>query len=617
MTVKMDHALRHLVRWCKTRAGRPGVREALGALEWMAAGLLCGAGGLRGYPIPLALALCLNLPAGKGLWAALGGGLGSRLFWGGDGIWGVWWSFLGGLASSFHPEGKTRPVLAAIIVSCVGIGMGLGQGPDPPMGIFLLQTATASAAAALLSRRDRVRNWGFLGLAGMALAGLPPGVYLGAAGAAALAVGSTFPAAAALALGLDTARESHMSLTAVITAAWLGKTVAPRRLYPLLPVLAGAAAMTASGDWKIGVLPPLLAGGYLGLLLPFPAAAAGKGATGYIQVRLELTAGVMARLRRQLLTLPAAAIDREALLQRLRSRTCGCCPLRESCLEQARLTVTVLEDHHKFVCRRPGLLAPELARTREKLRLMKADRRRREEYRLAMAGQYLFFTEYMRKLADRLAAGNQRGKSRFGVKVGIRSRGKERCSGDWVAAFPGGEGQFFVLLCDGMGTGPGAREEGRRTAAMLRKLLKAEVPPEHAVRSVNTMLVLEGRPAAVTVDLVELRLDTGQARLYKWGAAPSWWVRQGRAEKIGTAIPPPGFAIGREWTAGLSLKRGETLILISDGVDGEDIPRRVYMAPDAPPGELAERLLEGKPGQQPDDAAAAVIRLYPGNLASS
>ena len=68
---------------------------------------------------------------------------------------------------------------------------------------------------------------------------------------------------------------------------------------------------------------------------------------------------------------------------------------------------------------------------------------------------------------------------------------------------------------------------------------------------------------------------------------------------------------GRESVVRLSLRKGEALILLSDGVEVGQILRRKGMAPDAPPGELAERLLELGRGKGEDDATAAVIRLLP------
>ena len=64
----------------------------------------------------------------------------------------------------------------------------------------------------------------------------------------------------------------------------------------------------------------------------------------------------------------------------------------------------------------------------------------------------------------------------------------------------------------------------------------------------------------------------------------------------------------------LSLRRGEVLMLLSDGVDGEEIQRLSDLSPDLPPGELAAKLLEMGSGKAEDDATAAVIRLRPANL---
>ena len=344
-----------------------------------------------------------------------------------------------------------------------------------------------------------------------------------------------------------------------------------------------------------------------------------QGGSGGAQVRLELAAEVMQEFSRELGRTRPPEIDREALLQGLRIRACGSCILRTSCLERRRLTVKVLEDVRPFPCRKPGRLGRELRDARQSLRRMEAERRREAECRAALEEQYLFLEEYLRRLADRLPRAASGRVSRYGVRAGIRTRRKTSVSGDRWAAFPGDPGRYYILLCDGMGVGPGAREDSRRCLALLRQLLLAGYPPRYAMRGINSLLALGSRAGAVTVDLAELRLDTGLAMVYKWGAAPGYLVRGSRTEKIGTAMPPPGLSVteGREWTARLSLRGGETLILVSDGVDGEAVPRRVCLAPDAPPGELAERLLETASGKKEDDATAAVIRLYPGSPESS
>ena len=64
----------------------------------------------------------------------------------------------------------------------------------------------------------------------------------------------------------------------------------------------------------------------------------------------------------------------------------------------------------------------------------------------------------------------------------------------------------------------------------------------------------------------------------------------------------------------LSLRRGEVLILVSDGVDGEGIQHQSVLSPDAPPGELAAEILDRGCVGTEDDATVAVIRLRPVSL---
>ena len=67
----------------------------------------------------------------------------------------------------------------------------------------------------------------------------------------------------------------------------------------------------------------------------------------------------------------------------------------------------------------------------------------------------------------------------------------------------------------------------------------------------------------------------------------------------------------RETVDRLSLRRGETLILLSDGVDGEGALGQLKQWQDAAPGEMAAKILETGRGEGADDATAAVVRLCP------
>jgi hypothetical protein len=339
-------------------------------------------------------------------------------------------------------------------------------------------------------------------------------------------------------------------------------------------------------------------------------------------VRLEMVAGVMSQSERLLQEAQGHPIDEAAILTKVADRACAACPGHKGCkvAEQiANLPATLLHQQQIHMddvpvdCKKRSRLLQELRRGQDQFRILQADRQRQQEYRSAVIQQYHFLSEYLQEQADRLPQRGNTRPQRFQPEVAVCSAGKESANGDRCLWFAGTEHRYYLLLCDGMGTGAGAAEEARIAGNMLRRLLVAGFPARYALRSINSILVLRGQAGAVTVDLAEIRLDSGKVTVYKWGAAPSWLLRRGSSEKIGTATPPPGISLteSRETVSRLSLRRGETLILLSDGVDGEEVLRRGVFAPDAPPGELAARILERGCGRKEDDATAVVIRLRP------
>ena len=142
-------------------------------------------------------------------------------------------------------------------------------------------------------------------------------------------------------------------------------------------------------------------------------------------------------------------------------------------------------------------------------------------------------------------------------------------------------------------------------------MLSAGYPAEYALRSLNSLCALRDRAGAVTVDLAELLLDSGKVNLYKWGAAPSYITTKFGAEKIGVASPPPGLSVmeEQEWVEHASLRRGEWLVMVSDGVGEREAMRCCMELGDGSPGELAAGILACGQLDHQDDATVAIIRL--------
>ena len=609
---------------------RSGVRKGAQVCFWSGAGFFLSAAGIGGACQPVALGLLCALSDWRVLAAGAGALVGYPVFWGAQGVTGMLWAAFGtimGWVFAGQKEVKEHPLLlpgfAGVLTAVTGLVWQIAAGDGPPFGVFVLRIPVAFGSVWLFrrwqQRREPLMEWCVGAVAVFALAQAAPLPWLspGFLAAGTLGAGSALPGAVLAGLGLDLAKVSALPMSAVLCLSFFLRMIPFRSPWVRYgaPLAACVLVMAELGIWEIRPLPGLLLGGGLAVLLPpRPQNIRRQGQTGFAQVRLELGAGIMAATQQLLLEAPVTPIDEESILQRVKQRACAQCSLRRTCSEN--LTAAALRDPLAVQCARMGRLTPELRRGREQLRQLKADRVRRGEYRAALCQQYQFLGEFLRDLSDQLPRRGERARSYYRIQVSARSRGKERSNGDRCLAFPGTGCRYYVLLCDGMGTGLGAAWEGDSAAKLLRQMLAAGFPAEHALRSLNSLLALRGCAGAVTVDLAEIRLDTGMASVYKWGAAPSWVVRGGRAEKIGTAAPPPGISVTgiRETVEKLSLRRGEVLILLSDGVDGEGVLRRISVTPEMPPGEIAAVLTEKGRGRAEDDASAMVVRLRPLNL---
>lgn len=632
------------------RQGRSLLRRlwkspALGLyLHWgllLLGGFCLSAASLGGVCQPLVLGLVSALSGARALVVSLGGCIGYWLFWSNAGLQGQLWTLLGAVSSLLLGASALRrrvpllmSALCALIVAAGGVIFQQFFADTTPIPQYLLRIAVATlssrAADLALEKKDPIARWVCGGLCVLALAQIAPVPWLnsGCIAAGILACIGAFPAAALAGLGLDLAGVSPVPLTAVVCLVYLTRLLPLRRRWVtlLLPMGAYWAIMWLCGKWDLYPLPGLLLGCAIGQA--YPAAQQlpqRRGQTGIAQVRLEMASGVLSQTQQLLLETPQADVDEASLISRCVERSCGSCPARRGCRERdsaAALSPKLLHqpllDAHDlpFSCRKSGRLLGELHRCQEQLRAIRADRKRQAEYRSALLQQYQFLANFLQELSDSLPQKLLLRQPRYDVKVNVYANREKADNGDRCLWFAGPHCRYYVLLCDGMGTGIGAVEAGKATGNLLQQMLCAGFPAQHALRSINSLCALRNQAGLVTLDLLEISLDSGKASLYKWGAAPSYLLGRHSAEKIGTAAPPPGLSVadGRETVERLSLGRGQTLLMVSDGVGGEEVLRILASATQMPPGELAALLLERSAIDQQDDATVMAVRLVPNDL---
>ena len=587
-------------------------------LAYILSGFLLSAASLANFPMPLALGLVCACSGWGTLLTALGGCIGYRLFWGDASSQSLVWMLLSAPMTLFLAEQRiTRqtqfllPILAGLIVSATGLIYQVYFEDTAPILIYLLRTALAGGCAWLFTRvlreRDPILEWFACALGVLALAQILPFSYfgLGYIAAGILAVAGSFPGAALAGLALDLAQITPVPMTGVLALAFFPRLFPryPKSMGRLFPGMICLLIMGLTDSWDLHPVPGLLIGGFLGSYLPTPGRATHRrGETGVAQVRLEVAAGVLSQTQQLLLEAPEVPVDEDALVCRAAERACSSCPCRRSCKDSMKLLQLPGALLHKSLltpeeipiqCRKSGRFLAELHRSQEQLRSIRADRERQREYRGAVVQQYQFLSTFLQDLSDQLSHRTDSIHAAYTPNINIYANRPAADNGDRCMKFSGVQCKYFVVLCDGMGTGLGAVQEGRSASVLLRRLLSAGYPAEHALRSLNSLCALRNRAGAVTVDLLELHLQDGSATIYKWGAAASYLISSRSAEKLGCAGPPPGLSITdcQESHHRLTLRHGETLLMVSDGIQEEAALRCCHNGLALPPGELSAQLL--------------------------
>ena len=209
----------------------------------------------------------------------------------------------------------------------------------------------------------------------------------------------------------------------------------------------------------------------------------------------------------------------------------------------------------------------------------------------------------------------------FMAVAGIAARKKdgETVSGDAGTWFKRPDGTLYVLLCDGMGSGPAANRESGLAVRLLEQFLKAGVETEHALSILNSALALRGEEEGgfTTVDLLQLDLFTGQAAIYKFGAAPTYIKKREAVQRI-TGVSLPAGVTDRETArpdcTRMKLEPGDCVVMVSDGIcgTGEDnwLRERLAALSGGSPKDLAKTLITDGPEEgSTDDRTALVIKL--------
>ncbi len=504
----------------------------------------------------------------------------------------------------------------------VTLPLWMARGMIAAFGVGIFRRALGG------DRRSRVFLGGALILG---LAGVGRYLNLGLMGAVAIACVSRelFPATVmGLALDLSGKLPGYMTIAMVLPGVFckflrIRKRETVSLAFAILPCVVMLLAGEGQAPQYIGILAGGI-GGYVlsrSPLLP-PAVTTSEDHTG--ADRLERAAMVLDVLGKEV---PSAEIpcnrEMEKVFDAAAEQVCLKCAFFHRCWQnRARETYGVL------AAAAPGIMERGVARETDFVKEFR-DRccsierllyviNREMEGMLYRRRYYMHLREnrkIMKQEYDLLAhffrmpEKTERGERRYTPRVSICSVGKnrEKTCGDRGACFLGRDDHYYVILCDGMGTGEEAADLSDHTVRLLEKLLQGGMEPEGALRLLNGNMILRGCGTFATVDLLQLDLHSGIGNIYKWGASPSYWREGNRISVVGKATPPPGIGVedlSVPERFKVSMRNNQLLVMISDGAYGEETESTIAAYSGASTKELAALLIAA---MQPEDDMTAIV----------
>ena len=200
--------------------------------------------------------------------------------------------------------------------------------------------------------------------------------------------------------------------------------------------------------------------------------------------------------------------------------------------------------------------------------------------------------------------------------VSLSKEGEQVC-GDVALSFCDGNGNFYALLSDGMGSGESALRSSSMTAALIKNLMLGNISAPLAVRLTGEALSMECDECFSTVDLLKLDLVSGRTTVTKSYACASYVLRGGSVYRCDASSMPIGITgAAAPFETEFILNDGDTVIMLSDGI--ADCPEAEARIPDIvglsshlSARELAARILERalEANGRRDDMSALVVRI--------
>ena len=135
-------------------------------------------------------------------------------------------------------------------------------------------------------------------------------------------------------------------------------------------------------------------------------------------------------------------------------------------------------------------------------------------------------------------------------------------------AYAGRADKYYMVLCDGIGSGEEASNESNGTVDLMSRFLYSDFTEEQILRTLNSVLLIKlGDERYVTFDFTIIDYGTKEIRLYKAGAAPSYILSGKNVDKISGKSLPMGILDNFEYSSfKKKINIGDMVVMVTDGI---------------------------------------------------
>lgn len=208
---------------------------------------------------------------------------------------------------------------------------------------------------------------------------------------------------------------------------------------------------------------------------------------------------------------------------------------------------------------------------------------------------------------------------RFGVDIAIsQCAASGVINGDCCGWQDLGDGRVVMVVSDGMGKGKKAAAESLMVTRTMISLLKSGATVDLALKMINTiMLMKDNEDSYATLDMVTVDKQSGKAKFYKIGAAPTLIRRRSNVEEVKLSAVPLGIVNGLKVRyVETTLKKDDWIIMMSDGVSDGGLHKIKETTADvrsADPQTMSDlimnRAADSYIGRERDDLTVMVARI--------